>query len=198
MVTDTTQLKVSEIFYSLQGEGRRAGEASIFVRLAGCDLACSFCDTEFESRGVMTLQELHGRIGKVPGRWIVWTGGEPTLQLTPEIIAHFKSLGYWQAIETNGNRPVPPGLDWVACSPKVAEHVLAKNIPEGVDELRYVRHAGQPGVPEPKIPAKHHYLSPRFDGDTINQQNLQHCINLCLANPKWTLSLQSHKLLKVL
>ena len=150
MVTDTTQLKVSEIFYSLQGEGRRAGEASIFVRLAGCDLACSFCDTEFESRGVMTLKELHGRIGKVPGRWIVWTGGEPTLQLTPEIIAHFKSLGYWQAIETNGNRPVPPGLDWVACSPKVAEHVLAKNIPEGVDELRYVRHAGQPGVPEPE------------------------------------------------
>lgn len=191
-------MKVSEIFYSLQGEGRRAGQASIFVRLAGCDLACSFCDTEFESGVVLTLAQIHERCAVAPGKWIVWTGGEPTLQLTPDIITYFKSCGYRQAIETNGNRPVPPGLDWVACSPKVAEHVLAKNIPEGVDELRYVRHAGQPGVPEPKIPAKHHYLSPRFDGETINQQNLQHCINLCLANPKWTLSLQSHKLLKVL
>jgi organic radical activating enzyme len=198
MATESTTLKVSEIFYSLQGEGRRAGEASIFVRLAGCDLACSFCDTEFESGAVMTLDQIYFQCVDVSCKWIVWTGGEPTLQLTRDVLAYFKARGYKQAIETNGNRPVPHGLDWVACSPKVAEHVLAKNIPEGVDELRYVRHAGQPGVPEPKIPAKHHYLSPRFDGDTINQANLQHCIKLCLANPKWNLSLQSHKLLKVL
>lgn len=198
MATDTTTLRVSEIFYSLQGEGRRAGEASIFVRLSGCDLACSFCDTEFESGATLTLAQICERFDELPCRWIVWTGGEPTLQLTHDIVTYFKSRGYNQAIETNGNRPVPPGLDWVACSPKVAEHVLAKNIPQGVDELRYVRHAGQPGVPEPKVEAKHYYLSPRFDGDRANQANLQHCIQLCLANPKWNLSLQTHKLTRAL
>lgn len=198
MAAEATTLRVSEIFYSLQGEGRRVGEASIFVRLSGCDLACSFCDTEFESGAVLTLAQIHERLEKVPCRWIVWTGGEPTLQLTAEVIAYFKGRNYNQAIETNGNRPVPSGLDWVACSPKVAEHVLAKNIPQGVDELRYVRHAGQPGVPEPKITARHYYLSPRFDGDQANQANLQHCIKLCLENPRWNLSLQTHKLTRAL
>lgn len=198
MATDTTTLRVSEIFYSLQGEGRRAGEASIFVRLSGCDLACAFCDTEFESGATLTLAQICERFDKLPCRWIVWTGGEPTLQLTQDIVTYFKSRGYKQAIETNGNRPVPPGLDWVACSPKVAEHVLAKNIPQGVNELRYVRHAGQPGVPEPKIEAKYYYLSPRFDGDRANQENLQHCIRLCLENPKWNLSLQTHKITRAL
>ncbi len=204
------KLKVSEVFYSLQGEGARAGESSIFVRLTGCDLACGFCDTEFESGKELSLTELESEMnaamiracGKMLGDgsayWIVWTGGEPTLQLTPEIVAWFKSRGYKQAIETNGNHPVPAGLDWVACSPKVAEHVLAKSFPNGVDELRYVRHAGQPAVPVPSITAKRYYLSPRFDGETLNADNLKHVVALCLANPKWTLSLQVHKLARVL
>ena len=69
---------------------------------------------------VLTLAQIHERCAAAPGRWIVWTGGEPTLQLTAEIVAYFQARSYNQAIETNGNRPVPPGLDWVACSPKVA------------------------------------------------------------------------------
>jgi 7-carboxy-7-deazaguanine synthase len=203
-------LKVSEVFYSLQGEGFRAGHPSVFVRLSGCDLTCGFCDTEFESGVEMDLPQLGLEIGKAvhaaTGRllcdvgcgWIVWTGGEPTLQLDADTVAHFKGFGWSQAIETNGNRPVPPGLDWVACSPKVAEHVLAKSIPQGVDELRYVRHSGQPGVPMPSIPAKHYYLSPRSDGERINKENLNHCIKLCLENPKWKLSVQTHKLTVIL
>ena len=197
-----TTLRVSEIFYSLQGEGFRAGHASVFVRLSGCDLACGFCDTEFESGSEMSLEEIAAAIHDAkqgqPCNWIVWTGGEPTLQLTPEAVKFFKERGWKQAIETNGNHHAPAGLDWVACSPKVAEHVLAKHFPDGVDELRYVRHSGQPGIPEPKITAKHYYLSPRFDGDRVNPDNLQHCIKLCLKNPKWHLSVQSHKLTRIL
>lgn len=200
-------MKVSEIFYSLQGEGSRAGQPSIFVRLSGCDLACGFCDTEFESGEELSADELLNAIelavtktgAKVqPGMWIVWTGGEPCLQLRREHIAFFYERGFMQAIETNGNHVPPEGLDLVCCSPKVAEHVLAKNFPNGVDELRYVRHSGQPGVPQPKVTARRLYLSPMFKGNLPDPDNVKHCIQLCLENPNWTLSIQSHKFFKIL
>ena len=191
-------LKVNEWFYSLQGEGRRTGEASIFIRLTGCDMTCGFCDTEFESGKSMSLTELHGAIKEYPCKWIVWTGGEPTLQLTSEHVEFFALHGYKQAIETNGNNRAPDGLDWVCVSPKVAEHVVAKNFPNGTDELRYVRHKNQVGVPEPKVDAKHYYLSPMFNGATMNKANLEKCIQLTLSNPKWKLSLQTHKLTRIL
>ena len=191
-------MRINEIFYSLQGEGRRAGEASIFIRLSDCDLSCSFCDTEFESGEERSDAELLKDISSFPKGWIVWTGGEPSLQLTDETVKFFKSKGYSQAIETNGNNRVPKGLDWVAVSPKVAEHVLEKNFPDGVDELRYVRHANQKAVPKPRIKSKFYYLSPMFDGDRVNPKNLQKCIQLILSSPKWRLSLQSHKTIKIL
>ena len=194
-------MKINEIFYSIQGEGARSGQASIFIRLTGCDLACGFCDTEFESGKEMSDEELLETISKsfVGGcKWIVWTGGEPTLQLKPESIAFFKENGYKQAIETNGNNLVPEEIDWVACSPKVAEHILLRNFPNGVDELRYVRHKGHMSVPNPKITAKRKFLSPMFDGDKPNVANILHCTKLVLENPEWELSVQSHKLLKVL
>lgn len=193
-------MKVNEIFYSIQGEGERAGEPSIFIRLSGCDLACGFCDTEFASGEEMTSQQIVAKIIDFPARWIVWTGGEPMLQLNADTINFFHALGYSQAIESNGNHPIPRslGLDWIVISPKVAEHVLKRNFPEGVDELRYVRHNGHQSVPQPAIKAQRYYLSPMFDGNTPNPANVRHCYNLCLQNPKWRLSLQLHKLLQVL
>lgn len=191
-------MNVNEIFYSIAGEGARTGVPSVFIRLAGCDFACSFCDTEFASRAEMTVEEILKYISRWPCRWIVWTGGEPMLQLTGLIVQYFKEHGYQQAIETNGNYPVPDGLDWVACSPKVAEHVLARNFPFGVNELRYVRHAGQFGIPQPTIIADRLYLSPRFNGDQPDPESIRHCFKLCLENPTWRLSLQVHKLIKVL
>lgn len=172
----------------------------MFVRLAGCNLTCGFCDTEFESGREMTDLDLAAAVvaASPSCRWIVWTGGEPMEQLTPEVVQFFANRGYWQAIETNGSHPIPFLLDWVAVSPKVAEHVLAKNFPDGVDELRYVRHAGQPGVPEPAVKAKRKFLSPLFDGNRVDAANLKHCVKLCLENPDWSLSLQTHKLLKIL
>lgn len=230
-------LKVSEIFYSLQGEGARAGEASIFIRLQGCSAkhACTrsgvACDTEFESGKEMTLTEVllaaaeaMGRatqgegVRDVPsqGLWIIWTGGEPLDQLTPEVVYELSKLGYKQAIETSGIKKLDPEiakfLDHIVVSPKVAEHILMKNFDHltikgtsdafvdsiHVDELRYVRHAGQPGLPQPSLKAKYYYLSPHSDGGEINKENMAHCIKLCLENPQWRLSVQQHKLWRVL
>lgn len=192
-------MKVNEIFYSIQGEGARAGEPSIFVRLSGCDLKCSFCDTEFVSGKELTLEQLADELKAYDRcKWIVWTGGEPMLQLNDHIISYFHMLGYKQACESNGNHPIPTGIDWKVVSPKVAEHVLKRNFPQGVDELRYVRHAGHQSVPEPSVEAKHYYLSPIFNGNTPDVANVKHCMELCLQNPRWKLSLQLHKLLGVL
>lgn len=191
-------LRVNEIFYSIQGEGARAGEPSIFIRLSGCDLACGFCDTEFASGKTLTLDEIREHIIAWPCRWIVWTGGEPMLQLNEEVIAHFHAYGFHQAIESNGNHKIPRSLDWIVVSPKVAEHVIKRNFPDGVDELRYVRHSGHTTVPEPAVKAQRYYLSPIFDGNTPNAENVKHCLELCKANPQWRLSLQLHKLLRVL
>lgn len=231
-------LKVNEIFYSLQGEGARAGEPSIFIRLQGCSAknACFAsgvkCDTEFESGEEMSIPQLLVQASLAIARavpnvsmelpneegerakhlWIVWTGGEPLDQLTPEIVYELAKLGYKQAIETSGMKRLDPDiakfLNHIVVSPKVAEHVLRKNFghltlkgtsdafinARNVDELRYVRHAGQPGLPEPALKAKYYYLSPHSDGADINQENMAHCIRLCLENPQWRLSVQQHKL----
>jgi len=196
---------ISEIFYSLQGEGKRAGEPSIFIRLTGCSAkhACYGsgirCDTEFESGKEMTGEEILQWISlhAVGCRWIVWTGGEPADQLTDEVVEFFNQKGFKQAIETSGIKPVPKGLSWVTLSPKVAEHVLEKNFPFGVEEIKYVRHSGQ-DIPKPKVIATHKFLSPHFDGINPNDENVRHCIDLCLKNPEWSLSIQQHKLWQIL
>jgi 7-carboxy-7-deazaguanine synthase len=191
-------MKINEIFYSLQGEGARAGEASIFLRLAGCDLACLFCDTEFNSGAEFSKEQVLSKIKGFQSNWIVWTGGEPTLQIDEEIVRYFSDAGYKQAIETNGNNSVPNGIDWVVVSPKVADHILKRNFPNGCDELRYAWHSGKEFVPNPSITAKHYYLSPICSGDKVVKKNLDHCIRLCLENPIWKLSVQQHKIWNIL
>jgi 7-carboxy-7-deazaguanine synthase len=196
-------LRISEIFYSLQGEGARAGTPTIFIRLQGCKakFACAAmgikCDTEFESGKEYSLEQLFNFIKDYPSKEITWTGGEPTDQLTSEIISYFAQKGYFQAIETSGLNPIPNGIDFVCISPKVAEHIIKKNFPNGCHELRYVRHKGQ-SIPQPAISAIHYWISPHSDGFTINKENLEHCINLCLENPTWKLSVQNHKLWNIL
>lgn len=186
-------LKVNEIFYSIQGEGARNGEPSIFIRLANCNLSCPYCDTEFLSFREMTLEEIKKEISGYNCKWIVWTGGEPTLQLNKEVIEYFKD--YKNAIETNGTNKIDYDLDWVCVSPKVAEHVLSKNFKK-VNELKYVIHKGK-SIPKPLVKADHYYLSPKSDGDNINHENLKHCIELCLKH-NWKLTLQNHKIWYIL
>jgi organic radical activating enzyme len=198
-------LNVSEIFYSLQGEGARVGTPTVFIRLQGCKTknACMaygvVCDTEFESGKEMSLEAIKTWLNDNSNdcKEITWTGGEPLDQLTDEIVSYFKKLGYYQAIETSGLKPSVKGLNFTCVSPKVAEHIVKKNFPDGVSELRYVRHKGQ-DVPQPSVKAKHYWLSPHSDGYEINSENMKHCIQLCLDNPQWKLSLQNHKIWNVI
>ncbi len=190
-------LSINEIFYSLQGEGGRTGEASIFIRLSRCNLACSFCDTDFEEGKSMTLPEILSEIEQYPCRWIIWTGGEPTLQLNEETVTFFKQKGYKQAIETNGTRKVPAGIDYITCSPKRNFEQIKELIPE-VDELRFPVAKGDSLPDISVLPKTNRYLlSPIFDEHRIVKENVAYCVELVLKNPRWALSLQTHKLIGI-
>jgi 7-carboxy-7-deazaguanine synthase len=202
-------MRVTEIFRTLQGEGARAGEPSVFVRFSGCSakFACAtagvVCDTEFESGREYGATELIDEVERIAAgiEWIVWTGGEPADQLTDDLVAAFTTRGFKQQIETSGVRPVPVGLDWVTVSPKVAEHILERHFPRRpdgthVDEIKYIRHPAQ-AIPQPALTAKVYCLSPHADGEVVPFDNIRHCVDLCLANPRWRLSIQQHKLWRV-
>lgn len=190
-------LNVNEIFYSLQGEGGRTGQASIFIRLAKCNLACSFCDTDFERGVKMSLEEVLKEIEQYNCKWIIWTGGEPALQLNEEVVSFFKEKGYLQAIETNGTKRLPAGIDYITCSPKQNFELVKELIPE-VDELRFPIQKGDSLPDISVLPKTNRYLlSPIFDNDKIIKENVDYCISLIKDNPIWALSLQTHKLIGI-
>jgi organic radical activating enzyme len=192
---------VNEIFYSLQGEGVRAGTANLFLRFSRCNLACTAethgfdCDTEFASGRRLTTPEILAELAALSTgcRWIVLTGGEPALQVDAELIAALHGAGYRLAIETNGSVALPAGLDWITVSPKVAEHAIRQR---RADEVKYVRGHGQ-GIPQTVVEAEHSLISPAFDGDEVDPRALAWCLRLVRENPRWRLSVQQHKLWKV-
>ena len=110
--------RVNDIFYSLQGEGRNTGRAAVFVRFAGCNLRCPFCDTEFDTFREMTAEEIVVAISQFPARFVVLTGGEPTLQVDEAFVDLLHQHGFEVAMESNGTRPAPNNLDWLTVSPK--------------------------------------------------------------------------------
>lgn len=191
------KLIVNEIFYSLQGEGGRQGEASIFIRLTKCNLACDFCDTEFDSGREMSLDQILAEIEKYPCKWIIWTGGEPTLQLKDEYLKVFAEKGYKQAIETNGTRSVPSLIDYITCSPKV-HYEKVKTVIPFAHEIRIPVKAGDT-IPDTSIfpLANNYFLSPVFDGNKLNKENIHYCVEFIKQNPQWKLSLQIHKLIHI-
>jgi organic radical activating enzyme len=192
---------VNEIFYSLQGEGVRAGTPNLFLRFAHCNLTCRAethgfdCDTEFESGRRMTLPEILTEMRTLSAvcRWVVLTGGEPALQVDRELIDAFHGAGYQLAIETNGSVLLPLGLDWVTVSPKVAEHALRQRTAQ---EVKYVRGYGQ-AIPQTAVEAEHYLVSPAFDDTEVDARTLDWCIRLVKENPPWRLSVQQHKLWRV-
>src|SRR5690606_14133885 len=134
----------------------------IFIRLAKCNLACSFCDTDFERGVKMSLEEVLKEISQYGCKWIIWTGGEPALQLTEAIITFFKEAGFKQAIETNGTRKLPTGIDYITCSPKQNFEKVKELIPR-VDELRFPIQKGDPLPNIDILPKTTRYLlSPIF------------------------------------
>lgn len=197
-------LIVREIFHSIQGEGGRQGESSIFIRLANCNLNCWFCDTDWSTGDQYTLEQLAAEISHFNCSWIVWTGGEPTMQLNKEVVEFFDELGYWQAIETNGTNPVPKGIRYVTVSPKKETSIgmLHNNFPHGVDEFRYPLGVGEQEPPHwEELPAAtHRFVSPIFMGEKkkrfqLNKGNVAQCVDFVKRNPKWKLSLQIHKII---
>ena len=189
--------RINEIFYSVQGEGVRAGCPSLFLRFSKCNLLCTVashgfdCDTEFESGDDLTTGEIVAALVDLSGdcRWVVLTGGEPGLQVDDELVDALHCAGYRLAIETNGTVALPSGLDWVTVSPKVPEEALRQR---QADEVKYVRAAGQ-GIPETVVRADHYLISPAFDGDVLRPETLAWCLELVRRNPGWRLSVQQHK-----
>lgn len=191
--------KINEIFYSLQGEGLHTGTPAVFLRLSGCNLKCPFCDTKHESFTEMTEKQIVEQVSAFPSRTIVITGGEPMLQLTATLTQLLHNAGFAIHIETNGSRLIPEGaeIDWITCSPKDGGKVIIQRI----DELKVVymgKEYNQDMAQYDDMPATEYRLQPLDTGDEA--QNLtvrQQTIDYILANPKWKLSLQTHKILNV-
>ena len=199
-------LNVVEIFKSIQGEGANAGKAAVFVRLAGCNLSCWYCDTDWSTGTKMKVSEVKEEVHKLsnpdvyPDSLLIWTGGEPTLQLTNGILDLFKD--YYNCIETNGTNPVPSQIAYISCSPKVSTDVLRKNFSH-VNEFRYPVEVGKalPDISELPL-ADNYFISPVFLGEEKKRflkidENINYAIDFIKNNPQWRLSLQLHKLLNI-
>jgi 7-carboxy-7-deazaguanine synthase (Cx14CxxC type) len=203
---------VKEIFYTLQGEGANVGRAAVFCRFAGCNLwtgreadraaaPCDFCDTDFVGVGPDggKFATAEGLADAVAARWptddranrfVVCTGGEPLLQLDSEAIDALHARGFEVAVETNGTRQPPPGLDWICVSPKArAPLVLRRG-----NELKLVfPQSGLSPAQLSSLDFEHFFLQP-MDGPNVIE-NTRAAIAYCLDHPKWRLSVQTHKAL---
>jgi 7-carboxy-7-deazaguanine synthase (Cx14CxxC type) len=213
---------VKELFYTLQGEGAQAGRAAVFCRFAGCNLwtgrepdragaVCTFCDTDFvgtDGPGGGRFASADALADAVRAAWdagsgaggrpyVVCTGGEPLLQLDEPAIAALRRRGFEVAVETNGTRPAPPGLDWICVSPKAgAPLVLTRG-----DELKLVYPQREPEAQPERFASlafRHFFLQPMDVADPAEREaNRQAAVAYCLAHPRWRLSLQTHKLLGI-
>lgn len=205
---------IKEIFYTLQGEGFHSGRPAVFCRFAGCNLwsgreedrataVCTFCDTEFVGAGPDggKFATAHDLADAIAARWprtaggtpfVVCTGGEPLLQLDEPAIAALHGRGFVVAVETNGTRPVPKGIDWVCVSPKADAPVVVR----GGDELKLVwpQELARPEQFE-ELDFRHWFLQP-MDGPRLAEATAG-AVAYCLAHPRWRLSVQTHKVIGV-
>ena len=181
--------RVNDIFYSLQGEGRNMGRAAVFVRFAGCNLKCSFCDTDFDSYVELTDADILQRISQWPTRFVVLTGGEPSLQVDKPLVDLLHAHGYEIAMETNGTHPIVDGIDWITCSPKGNPIIIRCN------ELKCIFTEATTHPDTHGISADYLYLQPCDVQDASrNAAIIKRCFDYILAHPEWRLSLQTHKL----
>ncbi|MCA6215469.1 7-carboxy-7-deazaguanine synthase [Ideonella sp. B7] len=205
---------VKEIFYTLQGEGANAGCPAVFCRFAGCNLwsgreedrasaVCQFCDTDF----VGTDGTLGGKYAsaealaeQIAAQWpagaghrlVVLTGGEPLLQVDAALIDALHARQFRIAVETNGTVAPPPGLDWICVSPKAGSTLVLR----AGQELKVV--VPQPGLDLgslAELPFEHHFLQ-AMDGP-LARENTAWATARCLADPRWRLSVQTHKVLGI-
>jgi 7-carboxy-7-deazaguanine synthase len=205
---------VKEIFLTLQGEGMQAGMRAVFLRFAGCNLwsgreedrataVCQFCDTDFvgtDGQGGGKFKTAEALVEAVASCWgngrdnrlIVITGGEPLLQLDAALIDALHGAGFRIAVESNGTIAAPAGIDWLCISPKAGSETVQRS----GDELKLVW--PQPGSDWELMQDwdfTHHMVQP-MDGPQI-EANRQACMDFIMANPRWRLSLQTHKWLGI-
>lgn len=197
--------KINEIFYSLQGEGYHSGVPSVFVRFSGCNLRCPFCDTRHEEGVMMTDEEIFAEVNKYPAQWVILTGGEPSLFIDETFVEGLKrATGKSVAIETNGTRPLPPGIDWVTLSPKTGicgAEGLGEVVIEWADEIKVVD-LDQALEPYFNLlchgPHTRMYLQPCYVSDERQRKiNMHHAVCRVLADPRWSLSAQLHRFLNI-
>jgi 7-carboxy-7-deazaguanine synthase len=210
---------VKEIYYTLQGEGARTGRAAVFCRFAGCNLwtgreedrataACNFCDTDFVGTdgpgggrfslasdlalAIRTSWDTGSGGSACPAEpYVVFTGGEPLLQLDEPLLEACHGLGLETAVETNGTIPPPRGVDWLTVSPKPQSELVVRR----GDELKLV----YPQAVSPEtlvgLDFRLFYLQP-MDGPE-HRENVRRAIEYCRKHPLWRLSLQTHKLVGI-
>ncbi|HHD83957.1 MAG TPA: 7-carboxy-7-deazaguanine synthase QueE [Campylobacteraceae bacterium] len=191
-------LKVSSIFYSIQGEGTHAGIASIFVRLYGCNLTCDFCDDELHKTTLeeMKYEEVLARIAAYPAKRVIITGGEPSIYDLNPFITFLHRKGYYVSIETNGyDFANVKKADWITYSPKDWDDVKK----EGFDEMKFIVDKRSPIEKLLKIESvRHIFLQPQNYMHTPNMENVHYCVELVERYPqKFRLSLQMHKFIGV-
>jgi 7-carboxy-7-deazaguanine synthase (Cx14CxxC type) len=203
---------VKEIFFSLQGEGVQAGRPAVFLRFAGCNLwsgreedrataVCRFCDTDFVKPDAGRFATANALAEAVVALWptdssipayVVCTGGEPLLQLDSALVEALHARGCIIAVESNGTRPPPPGIDWLCVSPKAGAPLAVS----GGDELKLV--FPQQGLDPAGFLGLQfaHFLLQPMDGPE-RQANTAAALRYCLEHPAWRLSLQTHKALGI-
>lgn len=205
---------VREIFYTLQGEGANAGTAAVFCRFAGCNLwsgreadragaVCQFCDTNFvgtDGEGGGSFECASQLVDAILSHWcggddyrfVVLTGGEPTLQVDDELVSALQRARFRIGIETNGTRPLPFGIDWICVSPKAGTELKVTSGHEL--KLIYPQH----GLSPESVAGLHfanRFLQP-LDGPR-REDHTALAVAYCKAHPEWRLSLQTHKLIGI-
>lgn len=205
---------VKEIFKTLQGEGGQAGRAAVFCRFTGCNLwtgreedradaTCTFCDTDFvgtDGVGGGKFKDATALCAALIKCWgestarrlVVFTGGEPLLQLDDAVITAVHNAGFEIAVETNGTLPAPASIDWICVSPKAKAELKQKTGKEL--KLVYPQDGVSPADFE-NLPFDHFWLQP-MDGAN-RAQNTQLAVDYCMNNPRWRVSLQTHKLMGI-
>lgn len=205
---------VKELFHTLQGEGAQAGRAAVFCRFAGCNLwsgreedrataACTFCDTDFigmDGDGGGRFAEAEALAQAIAGTWtggprhryVVFTGGEPLLQLDAALIEAVHTHGFEIAVETNGTLAAPPGIDWICVSPKAGNPLVQVSGHEL--KLVYPQAAADPAR-FADLDFRHHWLQPMDGPDRL--ANTASAVDYCRHDARWRLSLQTHKIIGI-
>lgn len=189
--------RINEIFYSLQGEGYFTGTPAVFLRMSGCNLKCSFCDTDHEDYTEMSPVQIAEALRAYPARHVVITGGEPSLQLDQMLVDLLHDEGWFIQIETNGTNQLPEEIDWVTCSPKPGPTGEITVRLRHIDELKVVYEGQDVESIANSIPAMHYFLQPCSSQRYPGGSNTPETVAYILTHPHWRLSLQTHKLIDI-